>query len=122
MKSEKVWEIIGGIIFWIVVAWGIAAIFHQDPGNSDYEVDRYGGYHDTYDAESDYSGQEPENPYDDGTGHSAGFEWAQENEVNSCDGNSDSFIEGCEEYINQRDDWEETEYEDYENDNDTYRY
>lgn len=39
---------------------------------------------------------EPENPYDDGSGHFAGWEWGAEG--NYCDGNSNSFIEGCEEY------------------------
>ena len=66
---------------------------------------------------SDSSGQaasasectEPENPYDDGTGHYAGFEWAQENNAGSCGGNSDSFIEGCEEYQTQEDKYEECE-------------
>lgn len=45
---------------------------------------------------------EPENPYDEGSGHYAGYEWAIENN-SSCDGNSDSFNEGCEEYYNQLD-------------------
>jgi hypothetical protein len=40
---------------------------------------------------------EPENPYSAGTGHSAGFEWAESNVVDSCGGNSQSFVEGCEE-------------------------
>ena len=34
----------------------------------------------------------------DGSGHQAGYEWAEENSISdpdSCDGNSDSFIEGC---------------------------
>lgn len=42
---------------------------------------------------------EPENPYDYGSGHYAGFEWGENG--NYCSGNSDSFIEGCEEYENQ---------------------
>lgn len=49
---------------------------------------------------------EPENPYDYGSGHYAGYEWAQDNDVYSCDGNSDSFIEGCEEYLAQEEDYE----------------
>jgi|GEM_PF-2805329 hypothetical protein len=52
---------------------------------------------------------EPENPYDEGSGHSAGFEWAQENSAASCGGNSDSFIEGCEEYQTQEDKYDECE-------------
>ena len=42
----------------------------------------------------------PQNPYNDGGGHDAGFNWAEENGGN-CGGNSDSFNEGCFEYYNQ---------------------
>lgn len=42
---------------------------------------------------------EPENPYEDGSGHSAGYEWAKDNQVSYCGGNSQSFINGCEEYL-----------------------
>jgi hypothetical protein len=50
---------------------------------------------------------EPENPYSVETGHYAGFEWAESNGVGSCDGNSQSFIEGCEEYLRQRTKYDE---------------
>lgn len=43
---------------------------------------------------------EPQNPYNDGGGHDAGFNWAMEN-GEDCNGNSDSFNEGCEEYHRQ---------------------
>ena len=49
----------------------------------------------------DCSELEPENPYSAGSGHYAGFEWAEENGAGSCGGNSHSFIEGCEEYQEQ---------------------
>lgn len=52
---------------------------------------------------------EPENPYDEGTGHYAGYEWAEANNPGTCGGRSQSFIEGCEEYQRQ-----ESEYEDCE--------
>ena len=39
---------------------------------------------------------EPENPYNYGSGHYAGYEWGENG--NFCSGNSDSFIEGCENY------------------------
>ena len=42
----------------------------------------------------------PQNIYNDGGGHDAGFNWAKENGGN-CDGHSDSFNEGCTEYYNQ---------------------
>lgn len=49
----------------------------------------------------DCSELEPENPYSAGSGHYAGFEWAEKNDAGSCGGNSPSFIEGCEEYQEQ---------------------
>jgi len=51
----------------------------------------------------------PQNPYNDGTGHYAGFEWAQANS-GTCDGNSESFNEGCEEYYNQEDEYDKCIY------------
>jgi len=44
--------------------------------------------------------REPENPYATGSGHYAGFEWA-ERTGGVCNGNSQSFNEGCEEYYRQ---------------------
>ena len=52
---------------------------------------------------------EPENPYDEGSGHYAGYEWAEKNNPARCGGSSESFIEGCEEYQRQ-----ESEYADCE--------
>jgi hypothetical protein len=52
---------------------------------------------------------EPENPYTDGSGHFAGWRWAEENGVSRCGGNSSSFIEGCEEYLNQQERFTECE-------------
>lgn len=43
---------------------------------------------------------EPQNPYNDGGGHDAGFNWASEN-GGECNGNSDSFNEGCAEFFSQ---------------------
>lgn len=42
------------------------------------------------------------NPYSPGTGHYAGFEWADRKNVSSCGGKSTSFIKGCEEYLAQK--------------------
>jgi hypothetical protein len=44
---------------------------------------------------------EPENPYAEGTGHYAGHEWAEDHGSGTCDGLSQSFNEGCEEYETQ---------------------
>ena len=48
----------------------------------------------------------PQNPYNDGGGHDAGFNWAMEN-GGGCDGNSDSFNDGCEEYHRQMNQYNE---------------
>lgn len=55
----------------------------------------------------DCTALEPDNPYDEGSGHYAGWEWAERVEPSNCGGNSQSFIEGCKEY--------QTQLEDYEN-------
>ncbi|WP_374035766.1 hypothetical protein ACES2I_08775 [Bdellovibrio bacteriovorus] len=62
-----------------------------------------------YNGGYEYGAAEPENPFEDGSGHSAGYEWAERNQVSSCGGNSQSFIDGCEEWLRQQ---EEPEYDD----------
>jgi hypothetical protein len=52
---------------------------------------------------------EPENPYTEGAGHYAGYEWAESKAGGNCNGSSPSFNEGCQEYENQ-----ESEYQDCE--------
>ena len=52
---------------------------------------------------------EPENPYDEGSGHYAGYEWAENSGSGTCGGNSQSFIEGCEEYESQEAEYQECE-------------
>ena len=52
-------------------------------------------------SKKDNSCVEPQNPYNDGGGHDAGFNWALENSGSYCDGNSESFYEGCVEYLRQ---------------------
>jgi hypothetical protein len=49
---------------------------------------------------------EPDNPYDDDGGHDAGFKWAEKN-GGDCDGNSESFNEGCQEYHKQLNEYNE---------------
>lgn len=49
---------------------------------------------------------------DDCSGHEAGYAWAEENDISDpsdCDGNSDSFIEGCETYAQEQLDQAEAE-------------
>ena len=83
------------IIVVIAIIWGIYSLFSD--GNT--SSNSYSDYNSSYG--SDCSNLEPENPYSSGTGHYAGFEWAEDRGVSSCGGNSASFIEGCEEYLSQ---------------------
>jgi len=55
---------------------------------------------DSYVEESGSRKMEIGNPYDEGSGHYAGYEWAAET-GGGCSGNSESFNEGCEEYYRQ---------------------
>lgn len=48
---------------------------------------------------ADCSALEPSNPYEEGSGHFAGFEWGASGK--GCGGNSESFIDGCVEYQQQ---------------------
>ncbi len=92
MKNNKGEGEITIIIFIAIIIW-LISIFTSDKKDT--------GYNTNY-SEDNYS-KEQENPYSQGTGHSAGYEWAEKNDVSSCGGNSQSFIEGCEEYLNKRD-------------------
>ncbi|GAB3094511.1 hypothetical protein [Lysobacter terrae] len=52
---------------------------------------------------------------DDCSGHEAGFEWAQENDIgdaSDCGGNSQSFIEGCEAFAEERQEQADREAQD----------
>lgn len=52
---------------------------------------------------------------EDCSGHEAGYEWAEENgidDMDDCGGNSNSFIEGCESYVEEN--YPEEEYNDYD--------
>ncbi len=65
-------------------------------------------------ADNDNEGEatsctEPSNPYTEGTGHYAGYEWAEKNGSGDCNTSSPSFNEGCEEYESQESEYEECE-------------
>lgn len=74
--------------------------------SSSYYYDDYGSYEDEYD--SSYDDRVTSENWDctsDCSGHDAGYEWAMDNDITDpydCDGNSDSFIEGCEAYANEQ--------------------
>jgi hypothetical protein len=106
-----------GVIIIIALIWGISSLFSKDEVKSDslesnaYESTYPGSSYNGYDSDSYNYQEEPENPYDDGSGHYAGYEWAMENEPSECGGNSDSFIEGCQEYLDEMDAYNEENYE-----------
>lgn len=52
----------------------------------------------------------------DCSGHEAGYEWAERNgidDVDDCRGKSQSFIEGCWDYVEQQTEQEEEDSEEY---------
>ncbi len=75
----------------------VTALFLIGCSSQNYES--YGISEDSYTVE-DGNRIEIGNPYSPGTGHYAGYEWA-ESTGGSCTGNSVSFNEGCEEYYRQ---------------------
>lgn len=81
--------------------------------NKSYQYENTGTNSGNYYQNETYSNQaeEPSNPYYEGSGHSAGYEWAEENDVDDCGGNSQSFIEGCEEYVSQKEEYQNPEDE-----------
>ena|SRR5437763_125001 len=87
-----------GILLAFVLAVGLAAVScTSSPSNNDTEPS----------TKNTEKCQEPENPYDEGSGHYAGYEWAEKNNPASCGGSSQSFIEGCEDYQEQESAYEE---------------
>jgi len=78
-----------------VVVLTVACAACHEPGPSS---DRIGA---SVDSSQRCDVSEPENPYNDGTGHYAGFAWAEQNDPTACGGNSSSFIEGCQEFLRQ---------------------
>lgn len=77
-------------LFVIVLGWGLVSSCSnaKQTDDSDCRTSSSDG--------KDCSSLEPHNPYDEGSGHYAGFKWGESGK--SCGGNSTSFIEGCEEY------------------------
>jgi hypothetical protein len=92
---------IGSIILTILLIWGGVQLWHWIfPKNSDTSSSSYPSSYSSNKYNRKEDCLEPENPYDEGSGHYAGFEWGQNG--NSCGGNSSSFIEGCEDYEAQQ--------------------
>jgi hypothetical protein len=74
----------------------------QDQFGTGYEEDECNRY-----VKDNYSGYNTFNGYDcteDCSGHEAGYDWAEENDISDeydCDGNSSSFNEGCASYVEE---------------------
>lgn len=72
----------------------------QDQFGTGYEEDECNRY-----VKENYSGYNSFNGYDcteDCSGHEAGYNWAENNDIydeSDCSGNSNSFIEGCVSYV-----------------------
>ena len=85
--------IIGGII-WLNQPSGKS--YNSSPDSYNFE----NTVKDTEEAET-FHGYECT---DDCSGHEAGYNWAEENDIsdeNDCDGNSNSFNEGCRAYVEE---------------------
>jgi hypothetical protein len=82
----------------IVLALIIIGVNYFWPNEKDVYEDPTRFTSSTFNHDSSDSNEylEPENPYEYGTGHYAGYEWGAQG--NDCTGNSQSFIEGCEEF------------------------
>lgn len=74
----------------------------QDQFGTGYEEDECNRY-----VKEDYSGYSTFRGYDcteDCSGHEAGYSWAEDNSIfdeSDCDGNSNSFNEGCIAYVEE---------------------
>ena len=83
------------ILIIVAAVWFWSSSQNNNSSSTNYSIDN------SLPSEESCYYLEPDNPYDIGSGHYAGFDWAQENDVSSCGGNSLSFVEGCEEYLDQ---------------------
>ena len=91
-----------GFIFIALAIWGVYSIFFKQDNSS------YSPYSSSYsESPRDCSVLEPNNPYNNGTGHYAGYEWSENNGGGFCNGNSNSFNEGCEEFNSQQEVYDE---------------
>ena len=86
---NKEWEEIGWLIVIGLIIWAIFHFFGNSEDGSSYKSNP-----EIYSKETSQC-IEPENPYNEWSGHYAGYRWYEET-GNYCSGNSSSFIEGCE--------------------------
>jgi hypothetical protein len=79
-------RILGSVILMLVILMAVGCKSTPDSSSSEEEA----------------TCSEPQNPFDEGSGHYAGFEWAAEHN-GTCETSSTSFNEGCDEYETQED-------------------
>ena len=102
-----------GLFVWGLIIWGGYALFSSDSPTENYEPSYSSGEvrgaysENNYDNEDESEEVETFNGYEctyDCSGHEAGYEWAEDNDISDeydCDGNSDSFNEGCTSYVEE---------------------
>lgn len=112
MKSLWFWIIGGVVAFWVFSEEKSSSKtlgsqpeygYQYSPQYQSPHVPRYSPSTMGYNCTSDCSG------------HEAGYEWANENGIDDpddCDGNSDSFIEGCQAYAEEQQSMAEETLED----------
>ena len=83
--------------------------YHSSYSQNDYSNDEEEGEEQSEDEENDDALSSPLTFHgytctDDCSGHQAGYDWAEENNItdpDDCSGNSQSFIEGCQAYAEE---------------------
>lgn len=93
-EDGKTTVVVGIILCAIFSLW----LYNRDTSNEIQEDYGYDVTTSGVTGKPDCSSLEPNNPYNPGSGHYAGYEWGAEGK--NCGGNSSSFIAGCEEYQN----------------------
>jgi len=101
----------GNVIFWLLIVgaitWGVSSLGGEEKS---YEYDSSSSSYDSYRSESpSYEEYDTQTFYgydctQDCSGHEAGYNWAEENDISDeydCDGNSNSFNEGCTAYVEE---------------------
>lgn len=64
-----------GFLVWGLIFWGTYSFFNDDP-ESTAIMQEHPNYS-SYKESKDCSDLEPDNPYDEGGGHYAGFQWGE---------------------------------------------
>ena len=92
-----------GLVIWALIIGGI--VFYFSANDEDKKPTVSGSRFEVNNSDNIYDDDETGDLYYNGyrctqdcSGHDAGYNWAEENEiddVDDCDGNSQSFIEGC---------------------------